>query len=108
MMCPKWKDKREVCILSTFQDDSVTSKKRRTKHFADGTETIKKPKVVEDYNQYMGGVNKSDQLNFYYSFTHKKVKCWERAFFHLLDLCLVNAHILYNIHNSKKLTKLDF
>ena len=27
---------------------------------------------------------------------------------HLLDLCLVNAHILYNIHNSKKLTQLDF
>ena len=108
MMCLKWKDKREVCMLSTFHDDSVTSKKRRTKHSADGTETIKKPKVVEDYNQYMGGVDKSDQLILYYGFAHRRVKWWERAFFHLLDLCLVNAHILYNMNNSKKLTQLDF
>ena len=62
----------------------------------DGTEVIKKPKVVEDYNQYMGGVDKSDQLVLYYGFAHRRVKWWERAFFHLMDLCLVNAHILYN------------
>ena len=93
-------------MVSTFHDDSVTSKKR-TKNSADGTETIKKPKVVEDYNQYMG-VDKSDQLILYYGFAHRRVKWWERAFFHLLDLCLINAHILYNIHNSKKLTQLDF
>ena len=61
-MCLKWKDKREVCMLSTFHDDRVTSKKWWTKHSADGTETIKKPKVVEYYSQYMGGVDKSDEL----------------------------------------------
>ena len=105
MMCLKWKNKREVCMLSTFHDDSVTSKKRRTKHSGDG---IKKPKVVEDYNQYMGGIDKSDQLILYNGFAHRRVKWWERVFFHLLDLCLVNAHILCNIHNSKKLTQLDF
>ena len=94
MLCLKWKDKREVCMLSTFHDDGVTSKKRGMKHSVDGTEVIKKPKVVKDYNQYMGGVDKSDQLVLYYGFAHRRVKWWERAFFHLMDLCLVNAHII--------------
>ena len=47
----------------------------------DGTEVIKKPKVVEDYNQYVGGVDKSDQLVLYYGFAHRRVKWWERAFY---------------------------
>ena len=104
MLCLKWKDKREVCMLSTFHDNSVTPKKRRTKHSVDGTEVIKKPNVVEDYNQYMGGVDKSDQLVLYYGFAHRRVKWWERAFFHLMDLCFVNIHILYNNHSTRKLT----
>ena len=74
----------------------------------DGTEVIKKPKVVEDYNQYVGGVDKSDQFVLHYGFAHRRVKWWERAFFHLMDLCLVNAHILYNSHSTRKLTQLDF
>ena len=89
-------------MLSTYHDDSVTSKKRGTKHFVEGTEVIKKPKVVEDYNQYMGGVDKSDLLVLYYGFAHRRVKWWKRAFFHLMDLCLVNAHILYNSHSTRE------
>ena len=71
MLCLKWKDKQEVCVLSTFHDDSVTSKKRQTMHSVDGTEVIKKTKAVEDYNQYMGGVDKSDQFVLYYGFAHR-------------------------------------
>ena len=47
MLCLKWKDKHEVCMLSTFHDESCTSRKRQTKHSVDGTEVMKKPKLVE-------------------------------------------------------------
>ena len=73
-----------------------------------GQSNIKKSNVVEDYNQYMEGVDKSDQLVLYYGFAHRRVKWWERAFFHLMDLCLVNAHIIYKNHSTRKLTQLEF
>ena len=53
----KWHDKRDVLMLSTYHDSSMVEKSRRSK--GAGVETIQKPKVVEDYNQYMGGVDLS-------------------------------------------------
>ena len=62
IMCIKWKDKREVALLSTFHDDSMIDKRRRTRATEGGIETISKPKAIDDYNTYMGGVDLSDQL----------------------------------------------
>ena len=45
----------------------------------------------------MGGVDKGDQLLSYYGFTHRTVKWWRRAFFHLFDVAIGNAYILYTI-----------
>jgi hypothetical protein len=71
-------------------------------------EDIQKPQVVEDYNQNMGGVDKSDQMLLYYGFSHRSVKWWKRVFFHLLDVALVNSHILYKAATRSRMTQLDF
>ena len=55
----KWRDKRDVTLLSTFHDDSMIEKRRRTRAAEDGVEVIRKPTMVEDYNQPMGEVDKS-------------------------------------------------
>ena len=121
-MCLKWKDKRDVNMLSTFHTDEVVQKSRRSRRASDGTEIVSKPKVVEDYNQYMGGVDRSDQMVLYYGYTHRLVntsslwsinlhrslKWWKRVMFHLLDLSLVNANILYNSVSTKPLTHMEF
>ena len=54
----KWKDKRDVMMLSTYHDTSMISKSRRSRRAAGGVEAIYKPKIVEDYNLNMGGVDK--------------------------------------------------
>ena len=54
-----------------------------------------KPVVIVDYNQYMLGVDKLDQLTSYYSFLHKTVKWWRKVFFWLLEVAVVNSHIIY-------------
>ena len=110
MIAMKWKDKREVNMLSTFHDDSMVSKRRRTRSAVGGQEVISKPAVVEDYNQNMGGVDKSDQFVLYYGFAHRTRKWYRRVFFHMLDLSIVNAYILYmKISTSeRKMTQLDF
>ncbi len=92
-------------MLSTLHDDSMESKRRRSRHVPGGQEDISKPKMVEEYNQYMGGVDKSDQLLSYYGYSHRTLKWWRRAFFHLFDLAIVNAYILYT--QSTQVKKLN-
>ena len=106
----KWKDKRVVSMLSTIHDDTMISKERRNRQASGGVETIQKPLIIEEYNQYMGGVDKSDQLVVYYGFRRSSKKWWKRAFFHLMELTMVNAYILYCYNTPKKerITHLKF
>ena len=50
-----WRDKRDLLMLSTFHNDSLVGKSLRSKTAAGGVESVQKPRVVEDYNQFMGG-----------------------------------------------------
>ena len=61
MLALKWMDKRQINMLSTIHDDSMMFK-RRTQHVPGGIEGVQKPVMIEQYNTYMGGVDKSDQL----------------------------------------------
>ena len=58
-------------------------------------EEVRKPVVVERYNEFMGGVDTGDQLLSYYGFSHRTLKWWRRAFFHLIEVAIVNAYIMY-------------
>ena len=55
-----WRDKRDVLMLSTFHNDSMMGKSRRSKTAAGGVKSVQKPRVVEEYNQFMGGVDRSE------------------------------------------------
>ena len=89
-------DKRPVSLLSTIHDDSVTEIARRSRFSSRGIEMVQKPVMIQEYNKYMGGVDKADQLVTYYGFPHTSKKWWKRVFFHLLDTTIVNAYIMYN------------
>ena len=104
----KWMDKRPVSLLSTIHDDSVT---RRSRFSSRGIEMVQKPVMIQEYNKYMGGVDKADQLVTYYGFPHTSKKWWKRVFFHLLDTTIVNAYIMYNQGHQhltlKKIAQVD-
>ena len=103
MLALKWVDKRAVTMLSTIHDDSFVTK-RRSRTAQDGQEDILKPLMVEEYNKNMGGVDTGDQLESYYGFTHRTVKWWRRLFFHLIDVAILNAYILYLMSPCSGLT----
>ena len=69
--CLKWHDKRDVNMLSTNHTDELIDKRRRSKRAAGGVETVKKPKMAEDYNNNMNGVDLNDQNIKYYGFHHR-------------------------------------
>ena len=94
-----WNDNQVVCCMSTaFPGHSNSTIQRKCKSPA-GTFEIKDvtiPIMVEQYNRYMGGVDKSDQLLQYHSSLRRATRYWKTLFYHMLDVAVTNAFVLYN------------
>ena len=75
-------------------------------------ELKEKPSVIADYNEFMLGVDKLDQLMSYYSFLHKSVKWWRKIFFWLLEVVVINAYIIYKqlarLRGERPMSHLEF
>jgi hypothetical protein len=61
-------------------------------------------KGMLDYKKHKTGVDRSDQMLSYYSFERKIIKWWEKLFFRLFNLVVVNAHILHHKTSKKKMS----
>ena len=81
-----WQDKKAVKVLSTMSDP-VQSKSVEMRQ-------VPCPDAVVQYNKFMGGVDKGDQLRPYYCFRLKFGKNYKYTFWSLLDVAITNAHIL--------------
>ena len=89
LLALKWKDKKDVSLLSSIHNAEMVDVATRTGN-------IKKPKVVMDYNNTMGGVDRVDQHLATYPTTRKRgKKYYKKIFLHILDLAMWNAFILY-------------
>lgn len=85
----KWKDKKDVSLISTIHTNTCVEVEKPR-------EIIIKPKVVIDYNDTMGGVDRVDQHLADYNLPRKRgKKYYKKIFFHLLDLALWNSFVLY-------------
>ena len=104
----KWMDKRPVTVISTIHDTSTMTIQRSSRHAQGGIQTVCKPTMINEYNKYIGGVDIADQLVTYYGFQHCSNKWWKRVFFHLLDVTMVNAYIIYKSYRNTKVTHLSF
>ena len=71
-----WRDRRDVYALSTMHDKSVNVLKRPK----GSREKLPCPSIIDDYNQYMGGVDFIDQHLFYYTMTRRcSLKWWKKV-----------------------------
>lgn len=104
-----WMDNKSVRLLSTYcgvkpflsnmsnPGPSTSSRwDRKTKQKIE----IDCPFIIKEYNRHMGGVDLMDGLLGRYHIRMKTRKWTNRIFFHLLDVAMVNAYILY--HRSNK------
>ena len=71
----KWRDKRDVTILSTVNKATFTLTNRVNRTTG---ELVTLPTAIVLYNKYMGGVDRCDQLNKYYTITRKTIKWWKK------------------------------
>ena len=70
-----WHDVKRVSFLSTVHTNAIVTKNVRSGKHAGGFRQVTKPRLAEDYNQYMGGVDTMDQMLGTYTFPHKMTKC---------------------------------
>jgi len=84
-----WKDKRDVYVISSIHGNECIELQKRNET------TISKPKMILEYNTYMGGVDKCDQYLSYYSIGRKTIKWWKRVFFRVFEICVVNSIVVY-------------
>lgn len=101
-----WKDTKVVTVASTFIG-SKPPKKRNTDEILE-TRIINRwnkkkkinekypcPEAIHEYNRYMGGVDLMDSLLGRHHITVKAHKWTTRLVYHLLDMAMINAWILY-------------
>lgn len=104
----KWKDKRDVLMISTDKNHDKTLKDTGA-HNRNGV-MIKKPQAVIDYNFAKKGVDVSDQMSSYYTSLRKTLKWYKKVIFEILTgTALVNSWVIYNSINIKQqITMLSF
>ena len=98
----KKKSKHLIMISSAGNAQMMTTSIRGQE------EPVVKPVLVDQYNHYMNGVDRADQLTVYYSFTRKTKKWWRKIFFWLLEVSTVNSYILYKEAGTSRKSHLDF
>ncbi|CAI6350546.1 unnamed protein product [Macrosiphum euphorbiae] len=88
----KWKDKRDVlCITTRVHPKLIQSENRYGQQ-------KNKPSEIVEYNNYMNGVDRSDQMVSYYSSPRKTCKWYKKVIFHLLDVTVWNSFFIYKKH----------
>lgn len=102
MLACSWQDTTRFNLLSSF--GTVGTYKVKI-HSKEGDREIDKPCVHVEYNKYMEGVDKFDQLCSTYPYKRKSQKWYQPIWHFIVEAALVNSNICYNIQNPT--AKLD-
>lgn len=81
-------------MSSYISADPINTIKRYSKEKKNRVD-VPMPKIVEEYNTQMGGVDLSDMLVALYRTGLKTHKWYMAVFSHLLDICVNNAWLTY-------------
>ena len=100
----QWIDCKPVSILTTLYsaNDQVSCKRKAKKRGVHSKLTVPQPLAIHEYNQYMNGVDRSDQMLAYHNVSRKCYRWWKILFFHLVDMAVVNSFLLFQNYRSQK------
>ena len=105
-----WKDKNMVyCLSNEVATNKNDDECRRRSHT--GILTLKRPKMISKYNEFMGGVDIADIKRLHCNSTIMGLnRWWLKLFFYLLDVGTSNALVVYNEtqDNGKHLNLVQF
>ena len=88
VLAVKWRDKRDVYVLSTIHNNTCVTIRRRNGQ-------IQKPKCIHEYNKFMGGVDFNDQMIEPYLSTRRSYQWYKKVSIYLFNLAIYNTYVLY-------------
>ena len=91
LLAVHWKDKRDVYVVSSIHGNEIEEVQRRGEK-----ELTNKPRMINQYNCFMNGVDKCDQMLASYSIQRKTTKWWKKLFFQMVELSIINSMVLYD------------
>ncbi|XP_047135383.1 piggyBac transposable element-derived protein 2-like [Hydra vulgaris] len=94
-----WFENKVVTLMSNFIGSEPSIEVRRFSRKDMCHINISCPGVVTIYNKHMGGVDLLDSLLGYYRNKIWSKKWYHRIFFHLIDMSIINAWILWQKRN---------
>ena len=108
--CVAWLDNKQVMLMSSFAGRNPTSELSRYDRKKKQPMKISCPHVVNVYNKHMGGVDLLDSHLGRLRNKMRSKKWYMRIFYHLLDVSMINAWILFKlVHNREEHMRLaDF
>ena len=98
----QWIDNKAVSLITSIDsaNDSVVARRRTKKRGVYEELAVDQPYAVHRYNQFMNGVDRSDQMLACHNVIRKCRRWWKVLFFHLIDIAVVNGFILFQQHRS--------
>ena len=98
----KWKDNRDLLTISNTHSPTIIKVMNRL-----GKEK-EKPNIVQDYNDSMSGIDRSDQMLSYHSGLRKTLRWYKKAGVHILKIFITNTFYLYRKFSSdNEISNLD-
>lgn len=89
-----WHDSKILGFLSTYHDGEALSMKRRKSGHSDKI-TIVAPRAMYDYNQFMHGNDRADQMRKSFSIQIRAKKWYKPLFNFIFDSAAINGFLLY-------------
>ncbi|KAJ8937948.1 hypothetical protein NQ318_013204 [Aromia moschata] len=98
----KWRDKRDVLVLSTCHSNETVQVQRRGKK-------INKPQAIIDYNKGKSSIDISDQMSSYSTALRRSIRWYKKVAIEiLLGTSMVNAHFIFRELEDSDLSISDF
>ena len=115
----RWIDNNVVRFMTTVHEAHEKTLSERRKPRATSTnalvarrafgsqhrKVLEIPTVVDDYNHFMNAVDLADRRRAAYTVHQWARHNWLSLFFWLLDVSLVNAHLLYELARQEQFTR---
>lgn len=98
----KWRDKRDVLMLSSKHTTETAEIQRRTG-------VVNKPKAVIEYNEGKSSIDLSDQMSSYGSALRKSLRWYKKLGIEFIfGTTVVNAWVIYNQLSNRKMKMAKF
>lgn len=100
-----WRDNKAVNLISDYVGTNPMQTVQRYDKKINKKISIDCPNIIKEYNSCMGGVDLLDSLIGRNKIKIRSKKWYMRIFYHLLDVTITNAWILYKRANAQRATE---